>query len=57
MASASKSTTLYNPRGNAYTLTASFTENSTNVSNNTSNITCTATLTSTNAYWSSSASR
>ena len=56
MASASKSTTLYNPRGNAYTLTASFTENSTNVSNNTSNITCTATLTSTNAYWSSSAS-
>ncbi len=55
MASASKSTTLYNARGNAYTLTASFKENSTSVSNNTSSITCTATLKSTNAYWSSSA--
>lgn len=56
MASASKSTTLYCPHGNAYTLTASFTENSTSTANNTSSITCTATLTSTNAYWSSSAS-
>lgn len=54
MPSASKSTTLYCPHGNAYTLTASFTENSTSVANNTSKITCTATLKSTNARWESS---
>lgn len=51
MASASKSTTLYNNNGNGFTLTASFNENSTNVANNTSNITCTATFSSSNANW------
>lgn len=54
MASASKSTTLYDNGRRPYTLTASFTENSTSVANNTSNITCTATLTSLSTYWSSS---
>ena len=54
MPSNSKSTTLYSNNGYGYTLTASFTENSTSVANNTSNITCTATLTPTNAYWSTS---
>ena len=38
MASASKSTTLYDNGRRPYTLTASFTENSTSVANNTSNI-------------------
>lgn len=51
MASASKSTTLYNGNGYGFTLTASFTENSTNVANNTSNITCTATFTASNSNW------
>ena len=54
MASASKSTTLYDNGRRPYTLTASFTENSTSVANNTSNITCTATLTSLSTYWTSS---
>ena len=54
MASASKSTTLYNNNGNGFTLTASFNENSTNVANNTSNITCTATFSSGNGNWSTS---
>ena len=54
MASASKSTTLYNNNGNGFTLQASFTENSTSVANNTSNITCTAKFTSGNANWSTS---
>ena len=54
MASASKSKTLTSNNGYAYTLTASFTENSTSVTNNTSNITCTGTLKSTNARWTSS---
>lgn len=51
MASASKSTTLYNNNGNGFTLTASFNENSTSTANNTSNITCTATFSSGNANW------
>ena len=51
MASASKSTTLYNNNGNGFTLTASFNENSTSTANNTSNITCTATFSSSNANW------
>ena len=51
MASASKSTTLYNNNGNGFTLTASFTENSTNTANNTSNITCTANFSAQNANW------
>lgn len=54
MASASGSATLYDNGGRPYTLTASFSENSTSVANNTSNITCTATLTSLSTYWSSS---
>ena len=54
MASASKSTTLYNNNGNGFTLNASFNENSTNTANNTSNITCTAKFTSGNANWSTS---
>lgn len=53
-ASASKSTTLKSSNGYSYTLTASFTENSTNTANNTSSIKVTATLKSTNASWSSS---
>ena len=51
MASASKSTTLYNNNGNGFTLTASFNENSTSTANNTSNITCTGTFSSSNANW------
>lgn len=54
MASASKSATLNSNSGYTYTLTASFTENSTNTTNNTSNIKCTATLKSNGASWSSS---
>ena len=54
MASASKSTTLYNNNGNGFTLKASFTENSTNVANNTSNVTCKATFSSGNGNWSTS---
>lgn len=52
MASASKSTTLYNNNGYGFALTASFTENSTNVANNTSNVTCTATFSASNSNWS-----
>ena len=54
MASASSSVTLWSSGGHAYTLNASFWENSTATSSNTSNITCKATLTSSNASWSSS---
>ena len=53
MASASSSVTLWSNGGHAYTLNASFWENSTTTSSNTSNITCKATLTSSNASWSS----
>lgn len=53
-ASASSSKTLYSSNGYGYTLTASFTENSTNTTNNTSNITCTGSLATTNARWSTS---
>ena len=53
-ASASKSKTLTSSNGHNYTLTASFTENSTNTANNTSSIKVTATLKSTNSSWSSS---
>lgn len=54
MPSASKTTTLYSNSGNAYYLTASFTETGTNTANNTSDISCTATLSPTNAYWGTS---
>lgn len=54
MAYASNSTTLYSNNGYGFTLTASFTENSTNVANNTSNITCTATFSASNSNWSTS---
>ena len=54
MPSASKTTTLYSNSGNAYYLTASFTETGTNTANNTSDISCTATLSPSNAYWGTS---
>ena len=54
MPSTSKTTTLYSNSGNAYYLTASFTETGTNTANNTSDISCTATLSPTNTYWSTS---
>ena len=55
-ASASNNTSLQ-PSGSgtkAYTLTASFTENSTDTINNTSNVSVTATLQANGTYWSTS---
>lgn len=51
MASASKSTTLYNNNGNGFTLTASFSEGTPSVASNYSPVTCTATFSSSNANW------
>lgn len=53
-ASASNSKTIYSSNGSAYTLTASFNENSTDINSNSSNVTCTATLSSGNPNWSTS---
>lgn len=53
-ASASKDTSLSPSSGYAYTLTASFVENSTSTTNNTSNITVTAKLKANGTYWSTS---
>ena len=52
--SSSKSTTLKSSNNYAYTLTASFTENSISIANNTSNVSLTGTLKSNGASWSSS---
>lgn len=51
MASASKSTTLYNGNGYGFILTASFTEGTPSVANNYSPVTCTATFAAQNSNW------